>query len=179
MDELNIEIVRNTLYKAYLEDFYRYCTQTIGGETGEVMGKILMFEADRRVVNITINSFGTDLSKDDRARLFPNFGHLYPSGSLKLSRADDLDQVKAVMDSYAEYRKFFDVAHVGPEKSLEDRFFEYEVQLCKDSFMQQCHYGVFYSYVKLKEQEIRNIVWIAECISQSQKERVHNYIPIF
>lgn len=40
LDELNIEIIRNTLYKAYLEDFYQFC-QSIGGPTGEVMGDIL------------------------------------------------------------------------------------------------------------------------------------------
>lgn len=40
LDELNIEIIRNTLYKAYLEDFYQFC-QTIGGPTAEVMSDIL------------------------------------------------------------------------------------------------------------------------------------------
>lgn len=40
LDELNIEIIRNTLYKAYLEDFYNFC-QELGGATGEVMGEIL------------------------------------------------------------------------------------------------------------------------------------------
>lgn len=40
LDELNIEIIRNTLYKAYLEDFYDYC-QELGGATAQVMGDIL------------------------------------------------------------------------------------------------------------------------------------------
>jgi vacuolar-type H+-ATPase subunit C/Vma6 len=40
LDELNIEIIRNTLYKAYLEDFYQFC-ESIGGPTAEVMGDIL------------------------------------------------------------------------------------------------------------------------------------------
>lgn len=40
MDEMNIELIRNTLYKAYLEDFYDFCKK-IGGPTSEVMCEIL------------------------------------------------------------------------------------------------------------------------------------------
>ena len=40
LDELNIEIMRNTLYKAYLEDFYNFC-KNIGGATAEVMCELL------------------------------------------------------------------------------------------------------------------------------------------
>ena len=37
---MNIEIIRNTLYKSYLETFYNFC-KNIGGETEEVMCEIL------------------------------------------------------------------------------------------------------------------------------------------
>lgn len=47
---------------------------------------------------------------------------------------------------------------------MEDRFFQREVHLAKLAFMGQFDYSVFFCYIKLKEQEIRNIVWIAECM---------------
>ncbi|KAJ3096291.1 H(+)-transporting V0 sector ATPase subunit d [Phlyctochytrium planicorne] len=179
LDEMNIEIIRNTLYKAYLEDFHDFC-ESLGGPTADVMNEILQFEADRRVINITINSFNTDLSKDDRQKLYPTNGRLFPDGFVRLARADDVDQVRLAVEPYAEYKEFFDsFASGGVERSLEDRFFEYEVHLNRKAFLRQFQYGVFYAFVKLKEQEIRNIIWIAECIAQQQKDRINNYINIF
>lgn len=40
LDELNIEIIRNTLYRAYIEDFYKFCA-SLGDGTQDVMCEIL------------------------------------------------------------------------------------------------------------------------------------------
>jgi V-type H+-transporting ATPase subunit d len=40
LDEMNIEIIRNTLYKTYLEDFYGFC-KSLGDPTAEIMSEIL------------------------------------------------------------------------------------------------------------------------------------------
>ena len=46
-----------------------------------------------RAFIITINSFGTELTKDDREKLYPTCGKLAPDGLKALARADDYDQV--------------------------------------------------------------------------------------
>lgn len=159
------------------------------------MSRILQFEADRRTINITINSFGTELSKEQRARLYPAIGQLFPDGNNALAKADDPEQVKIVCESAVpEYRGFFDSSgsrangtssdDLAPVSAayaatLENHFFQMEVNLNKESFLQQFQYSVFYSYIKLKEHEIRSIGWIAECIAQNARDRINDFIPIF
>ncbi|KAM3626074.1 uncharacterized protein V6R79_022124 [Siganus canaliculatus] len=58
LDEMNIEIIRNTLYKAYLEAFYRFCSN-LGGTTADTMCPILE-SCQRRIVrssSLTVGSF--------------------------------------------------------------------------------------------------------------------------
>ncbi|KAK5007529.1 H(+)-transporting V0 sector ATPase subunit d [Cryomyces antarcticus] len=171
LDELNIEIIRNTLYKNYLEDFHNWVNthpDVAGTPTAEVMSEVLEFEADRRSINITLNSFGTELSKADRRKMYPAFGRLHPEGTLMLSRADDVEGVRTAVDGVQDYKTFFDQTGLGQGggsgvgnmsggtgsegKSLEDMFYLKEAEISKLAFTRQFTHAVVYAWVKLKEQ---------------------------
>lgn len=174
LDELNIEIVRNTLYKNYLEDFHNFVntdSEMAGTPTAEVMTEILEFEADRRAINITLNSFGTELSKADRKKLYPSFGRLYPEGSFMLSRADDIEGVRIAVDGISDYKSYFEATGMGQSssgagnmsggtgsdgKSLEDMFYHKEMEISKNAFTRQFSYAIVYAWVKLREQVCSN-----------------------
>jgi len=110
-----------------------------------------------------------------------------------LSRADDAEGVRLAVDGVHDYKSFFDAVSIGGGasgpgnmgggstdcKSLEDLFYQKEMEISKNAFTRQFTHSIVYAWVKLREQEIRNITWIAECIAQNQKDRIGNYISVF
>lgn len=176
LDDMNIEIIRNTLYKAYLDDFANWAKK-LPDPSNEVMERLLGFEADKRAINICVNSIGTELTPEDKLKMMPSFGKLAnPAFQHQMANSEDLQQLKSVVTSIGEYKNFFDESN---SKSLEDHFYEYEMGLCKNAFTQQFTYSTIWAFVRSKEQEIRNVAWISECIAQNQKERINNYISVY
>lgn len=185
LEEVQIEILKNSLMKLYLEDFYAFC-ERLGGETAEVMCALLRARADRAAINITLNSFGTPLNDatmrdTERKKLYPSIGELYPAGTELLSKADDDVKLGQAVSTFPQYHAIFEkFLNSSPEEfSIDDEFYKREVRMYEMAFESQMHFGCIYGYVKLKEQEIRNLVWISECILQRRKDQISNFIPIF
>ncbi|RHN44195.1 putative ATPase, V0 complex, c/d subunit [Medicago truncatula] len=154
LDDMNIKIMRNTLYKAYLEDFYRFC-QKLGGATAEIMSDLLAFEADRRAVNITITC----------CLCFPSFNLCFLGWFVLLWK-----NALLINPSLISYR--MERVRCLTRKEI----YEEEVKKNCLAFEQQFHYVVFFAYMRLREQEIRNLMWISECVAQHQKSRVHDSV---
>jgi V-type H+-transporting ATPase subunit d len=179
LDDLNIEIVRNKLYRHYLESFAEFVAREFAGPDVEIMQRLLRFEADKRVINIALNLLSNpDLLSEDKLLLFPQLGKLYPAYHQQLAEVEDVEQLKAVVELVGDYASLFG-SHDGALQNLEDFFYLKEMQYCRDAFTQQFTLLAVWAWLRLKEQEIRNITWISECIAQNQKNRIENYISVY
>ncbi|XP_022855043.1 V-type proton ATPase subunit d1-like, partial [Olea europaea var. sylvestris] len=101
----------------------------------------------------------------------------YPYGHEELAVCEDIDQVRSAMEKYPPpYQSIFSKLSYGESQMLDKAFYEEEVKRLCLAFEQQFHYGVFFAYMRLKEQEIRNLMWVSECVAQNQKSRVHDSV---
>merc|ERR1711966_430387 len=67
LSDVGVEILKDRLIKEYLVDFYNFCTVEVGGTTADVMGELLAFEADKRAIEISLNSLHhPEITKDLR-----------------------------------------------------------------------------------------------------------------
>lgn len=181
-DIIRGDLLENSLRKYYLEDFMRLC-EDIGGETAEVMSSILKVRADEIAISITRNSLGTQLAtenmQEERYSLLPSIGYLYPAGTAMLKPVKEMNELKDVLKPFDVYTKILE-AEEAEERDVYDSFYILMAKMLERAFEGQFHFGMFYAYVLLKEQEIRNVQWICECIVQGAKQRCHDhFIPLF
>jgi V-type H+-transporting ATPase subunit d len=182
-DELSIEYIRGTLQKNWLEQFYEYC-EGLGGLTAEVMCDMLEYEADRLVITISLNTRDVkDLHADDKKKLFPRFGKLADLHD-SISECETDDDLREKIRAFPEYAAILEGGSgtgldTAGSTSIERRFPEGAMTQHRYSLGQQHHYGVFYSWLKLKEQEVANIQWLCECITQGMKHRTGEYVAAY
>merc|ERR1711957_433938 len=133
------------------------------------MGHMLKMEADFRVLLVTLNALNT------------NLGYLYPEGTKELRKVWNETTVRAALEPYTKYlqlfdqvKQFYDADGDGSGtkgfQSIEDLIYAENVQMYEMAFEQQYHFGIFYAWTKLREQEIRNVRWIANMVILNTKD---------
>ena len=133
-------------------------------------------------MNTDFARLGGASSRTSRASLFPSFGRLYPSGSELLAEAEDEEAIRrALSRACPEYAALWDSAPTDARglKDVNDTFFRYQVKALEGAFEGQFHYACFYAYAKLKEQEVKNIAWIATCMEHGVHGEMERVLPVF
>jgi V-type H+-transporting ATPase subunit d len=106
-----------------------------------------------------------------RKKFFNNLGHLYPGRTKKLNDSRDFKEFQDRLEG-STYWQYFqripepkqgaDVPEINEEVTIDDCQKQDLSRKYSMGFFGQYHYGVFYSYLKLKELEIANIVQLCE-----------------
>merc|ERR1712032_1019421 len=115
-------------------------------------------------------------------------------GSKELRKAWNDTTVRTALEPFSKYLALFDTVKSFYERSdgqnaakasagtqsIEDLIYTENCHTFEMAFEQQYHFGVFYAWVKLREQEIRNIRWVANMVVLNTKDQIDNTIvPIF
>ena len=172
--EENPENVRSILQKIWLEDFHCFC-EKLNTTTWENMDNLLKLEGDLMSIQVIYNSFEDSDNKKEELRnsLCPSLGHLYPLHFYEIKSSKTLDELKMYLSSFPVYTGLLQNLNDGNgddtqnEQSLEDVMYKELCEAYSISFDEQSNMTNFYAYVMLKEQEIRNIGWMAEMISRN------------
>ena len=170
---LKPEEIKNYLKKIWLEYFYHFC-KTLNPTTSEIMEDLLKYEADCQTIQIVYNSlaYNNQFQEEERKKVIPYFGFLYPETTTQLVKCNSLEQLRQILQPFPDYyelvkeipdpKKLDEFGLQSGLKTLDDLMFKESMKRYSIAFEQQFHFACFYAYIKIKEQEIKNIMLLAD-----------------
>ena len=173
LQQLKPEEIKNYLKKIWLEYFYHFC-KTLNPTTSEIMENILKYEADCQTIQIVYNylAYNNQFQEEERKKVIPYFGFLYPETTTQLIKCNSLEQLKQILQPFPDYyelvkeipdpKKLDEFGLQSGLKTLDDLMFKESMKRYSIAFEQQFHFACFYAYIKIKEQEIKNIMLLAD-----------------
>lgn len=186
--EVDMVVISDQLRKLWLEELWDY-SKSLGGITWEMMKPMLEFEADRRAIEIVYNSiqikstYSEPAQRQARQDLFCSFGKLFPICTAHdigaFVNVDSIAALQQAVDYIPEYSQALRAAVEG-QSTLSDALKTVEVRTLIDGAAGQAHFGVIYSFSKLKAIELENIRSLANtaALKRSNKQP-GKYVPLF
>ena len=173
LQSLKPEEIKNYLKKIWLEYFYHFC-KTLNPTTSEIMENLLKYEADCQTIQIVYNSlaYNNQFQEEERKKVIPYFGFLYPETTTQLIKCNSLENLRQILQPFPDYyelvreipdpKKLDEFGLQSGLKTLDDLMFKESMKRYSIAFEQQFHFACFYAYIKIKEQEIKNIMLLAD-----------------
>ncbi|KAM0676174.1 hypothetical protein GVAV_000137 [Gurleya vavrai] len=154
------------MQKMLLEDFYNELNEDC------FMREMLKAEGDRRIVEIVLNTADSHIIGKKRKDLFPNVSTIDLGMKLKLSDCVSFDELRGILSQHHKLRKIVSFDDEGIVAALVNL----ETEMYMNSFKRHNDVSCVYSYFKLKEQEIKNIIWTVDCVSLNKKDFVKKIV---
>lgn len=152
----DVQYVRSILQKRYIEMLYIYTK-----ENQYVLSELVQFEGDKRIIEILYSTVGTSMSSSRKMSIFPKYSTFSEIHKGLLLGCKTIDELNGVLSTHSIHRNI-----IGNEKGMEDSLIREEIRICNKSFYIYDDPSVVYTQLKLQEIEVRNLIFLADCIMQ-------------
>ncbi|KAH9385743.1 V-type H+-transporting ATPase subunit d [Nematocida major] len=164
----DIQYVRSILQKRYLELLYEFSVKN-----NLILAELVQFEGDKRIIEVLYSSIDSTLSASDKMNLFPACSTFSDIHKDLLLGCKSIDELQGVLSTHSRHRNI-----IGNERGLEDALTREEVRLCNKSFYIYDDPSVVYTHLTLQEIEVRNIIFLADCILQGNGSHMDEIVDV-